>query len=124
MLIELGTDNLHKAYAMAAKELRRHPLRVYNKDRLLEVKAIGPATANVSPSPPLDAPHAHPTLAPLPRNTLPLQQPRLTQRLRVTDDSRGRGRGGGEEIREVSFLVHPTHKPIPFQVGLQTKKVA
>lgn len=43
-----GSENIAKAYAKAAKELRRHPLRVYNKDRLLEVSGFGPATSNVA----------------------------------------------------------------------------
>ena len=46
-----GSENLAKAYAKAAKELSRHPLRVYSKDRLLEVSGFGPATSSVSPHP-------------------------------------------------------------------------
>ena len=36
-----------KAYARGAKELRRHPLRVYNKDTLLAITGFGQATVNV-----------------------------------------------------------------------------
>ena len=49
MLMELGTENLYKAFSRAAKELKRHPLRVHSKERLLEVKGIGPNVANVGP---------------------------------------------------------------------------
>lgn len=43
-----GNDNIAKAYSRAAKEVRRHPLRIYNKDRLLAVNGFGPATTSVS----------------------------------------------------------------------------
>lgn len=44
-----GSDNISKAFARAAKEVRRHPLRLYNKDRLMEVNGFGPATVSVIP---------------------------------------------------------------------------
>ena len=52
MLMELGTENLYKAFGRAAKELKRHPLRVHSKERLLEVKGIGPNVASVCPQNP------------------------------------------------------------------------
>ena len=47
VLARQGSENMAKAYARGAKELRRHPLRVYNKDTLLAITGFGQATVNV-----------------------------------------------------------------------------
>lgn len=42
-----GSDNISKAYNRAAKEVRRYPLLIYDKDRLQAVNGFGPATVAV-----------------------------------------------------------------------------
>ena len=42
-----GSENIAKAYGRAAKAVRQHPLRIYSKERLLQVHGFGPATSSV-----------------------------------------------------------------------------